>query len=132
MLFSSLMVILSVQVLIIFSFLFLLLPWSAAFAQQYKRSFEHFQFLQSYNNHVNQKKAKINKQSYFLNVGYIQRHVSPFSKANSNPVGNIFGFPDVLVFNTSCRLLITICKYSSFILVRVSYLIIISMRCFIC
>lgn len=55
----------------------------------------------------------------FSSLEYVQRHVSPFFKANSSLARNIFGFPDVSVFNASATPLITICRYSNLIFVHV-------------
>ena len=67
----------------------------------------------------------------FSSLEYVQRHVSPFFKANSSLARNVFGFPDVSVFNASATPLITICRYSNLIFVHVCYVVTIYMRYFL-
>ena len=89
----------------------------------------------NYNNYVLEQKNK-NQNIWKLVLLYswawnMVKDVSPFFKANSSLVRNIFRFPVVSVFNTSATPLITICRYSNLIFVHVCYVVTIYMRCFL-
>ena len=102
--FSSLMVILSVQVLIIFCFLFF-------YCYPGKQlCFSSPKVLLSISSlfwpiiimWTRTKKQKSISSRMFSTLEYVQRHVSPFPKANSSPVRNILGFP---MFQPSTQML---------------------------